>query len=257
MNPPFDTPKPIHAVVDVAAGTIRIEAERRADTWVGVNPLDPASDADATAAGLTEIDYQEGHLKLTTPRGWRSGAVEVKIQLPEGSSLDVHLSTGELRTHGRLSETKIRSTHGNIHLDQTAALDLESGSGDVCVAVTEGPATIKIASGDLCLGETSGNLHITTTHGRVVVARAHADAEITTKYGDIEVGEVARGQITLTASGNIQVGVKRGSAAHLSLASTYGTMHNHLQTWPPPEETVEIQATATFGNVQVKTHTPT
>ncbi|MFI6389957.1 DUF4097 family beta strand repeat-containing protein [Nonomuraea sp. NPDC050540] len=249
----FDTPKPIQAAVDLAAGEVRLVAERRADTRVRVNPLDPASDDDATAAGLTEVEYSGGHLKVRTPR---QGAVTVEIQLPEGSGLEIDLSAGQVRSHGRLGETRIHSAHGGIQLDQTAGLDVESGSGDVCVAAVEGPAVITMRNGDLCLGEAAGGLRVTTTRGRIEVERAHADVEVTTGEGDVRIGEVARGSVTLVASGQVEVGVRRGSAARLSLDSTYGAVRNLLEAWPPPEESVEIHASATFGDVVVQRSVP-
>ncbi|MFI6395121.1 DUF4097 family beta strand repeat-containing protein [Nonomuraea sp. NPDC050540] len=254
----FDTPEPIQAAVDLAAGEVRLVAERRADTLVRVNPLDPASDDDATAAGLTEVEYSGGLLKVRTPRLWgrRTGAVEVEIRLPEGSGLEVGLSTGGVRSHGRLGETRIRTTHGEIQLDQTAGLHLESGSGHVCVAAVEGPAVIKMPSGDLCLGEVTGSLRVRAANGRIVVERAHADVEVMTAHGDIRIGEVIRGLVTLTTgSGAVDVGVREGSAAVLSLGSTYGAVRDLLDAEPPPEpaeENLVIHASATHGNVVVR-----
>ncbi|MFI9560437.1 DUF4097 family beta strand repeat-containing protein [Nonomuraea endophytica] len=252
----FDTPKPIQAVIDLGAGDVRIVAERRADTRVRVNPLDPASDDDASAAGLTEVEYAGGRLRVHTPHRWRDriGAVEVEIQLPEGSGLEIDLSAGQVWSHGRLGESRIHSANGAIQLDQTAGLDVESGSGEVCVAAVEGPAVITMRGGDLCLGEAAGSLRVTAARGRVVVERAHADVEVITVDGDIRIGEVARGSVTLTASGQVEVGVRRGSGAVLSLDSTYGAVHNLLEAWPPPEESVDIHASTTYGDVVVKRH---
>ncbi|MFI6909629.1 hypothetical protein ACIBKY_50795 [Nonomuraea sp. NPDC050394] len=247
----FDTPKPVHAAVDLVAGDVRLVAERRAGTRVRVNPLDPADDDDVSAAGLTEVECSGGHLRV---RGPRRGAVEVEIQLPEGSGLEIDLSAGRVRSHGRLGETRVHSGHGGIRLGQTAGLEVESGSGEVCVAAVEGPAVIMMRNGDLCLGEVAGALRVTTARGRIVVERAHDDVEVTTGDGDIGIGEVARGSVTLTASGRIEVGVRRSSGARLSLDSTYGVVRNLLAAWPPPEESVEIHASATFGDVVVKRH---
>ncbi|MFI6536994.1 DUF4097 family beta strand repeat-containing protein [Nonomuraea sp. NPDC050547] len=250
----FNTPKPIQAVIDVAAGDVRVEAERRADTRIRVNPLDPADDDDATAAGLAEVAFAGGRLRVSMPRPRRSGAIEVKIQLPEGSDLAIDLSAGRVRALGRLGETRIHTAQGAIQLDQTARLDVESGSGEVDVAAVEGPAVITMGAGDLCLGEAAGGLRVTTGRGRVEVGRAHSDVEITAADGDIVLGEVARGSVTLVASGRVEVGVRRGSGARLSLDSTYGAVRNLLKAWPPPEESVEIHASAVYGDVVVRPH---
>ncbi|MBB5076158.1 DUF4097 family beta strand repeat-containing protein [Nonomuraea endophytica] len=243
----FETPEPVQAALDLAAGDVRIVAERRGDTRVRVNPLDPANDDDATAAGLTEVEYSAGRLKVYTPRLWRhrTGAVEVEVLLPEGSGLEVDLSAGGVHSHGRLGETRIRTTHGEIQLDQTAGLHLKAGSGHVCVAAVEGPAVIKMPSGDLFLGEVTGSLRVRAANGRIVVERAHADIEVTTAHGDIRIDEVIRGLVTLTTgSGTVDVGVSEGSAAVLHLRSTYGTVHDLLEAEPPlpkptPKPTIE------------------
>ncbi len=256
----FETPEPIEAVLEIAAGEVRIVAELRGDTRVRVNPSDLTSEDDVTAAGLTEVHFFDGHLRIKTDRryAWarRVGSIEVEIELPEGSGLRAELAAGGVHAQGRLGETRVQTSHGEIQLGRTGRARLETGSGEIVVGFVDGDAQVKTPSGDVHLGEITGNLVVGTAHGEIVVDRAHASVEARTAHGGIRVGEVADGVVDLvSASGQIDVGVKRGSVAKLGLGSTYGSVRNLLEAGPPPEPaevSVDIRASTTHGNVVVR-----
>ena len=101
--PNFDTPQPITAVVEIAAGSIRLVASDRDDTVAEVRPRDESRPHDVKAAEQARIDFSNGTLTVTSNRGFafpRRGAVIVDIALPEGSRLDVSVASA-ISSRGR------------------------------------------------------------------------------------------------------------------------------------------------------------
>ncbi|MFE1714923.1 hypothetical protein ACFW82_33735, partial [Streptomyces sp. NPDC058728] len=91
--PSFDTPEPISAITHVDAGSIRFAAGDRLDTVVEVRPRDPKRDQDVRSAGQTEVTYANGVLTVRTPKQryflGRTGTVDVTVELPTGSRVDM------------------------------------------------------------------------------------------------------------------------------------------------------------------------
>lgn len=90
--PSFDTPEPISVTAYVYAGSLQFTAGDRLDTVVEVRPRDPKKDLDVRAADQTEVAYASGTLTVTTPKAnllGRGGTVDVTVELPTGSNIDV------------------------------------------------------------------------------------------------------------------------------------------------------------------------
>ncbi|MFK0050314.1 hypothetical protein ACIQU4_40675, partial [Streptomyces sp. NPDC090741] len=103
----FDTAAPIAAVLGIAAGRIQVIAADRADTVVEVRPVDASKGRDVKAAEETTVVYVEGVLRIEGPAAkyqmlGASGSVEVTVQLPAGSGVEVKVAAAEFRGVGRL-----------------------------------------------------------------------------------------------------------------------------------------------------------
>jgi DUF4097 and DUF4098 domain-containing protein YvlB len=181
---------------------------------------------------------------------------------------------GELLSAGRLGECRFKTGYGEIRLDQTGAVNLNSASGDVAVdhahggaeiatgngAVNirriDGPATVKNSNGASWIGEVTGDLRISGANGAVAVDRAHAGVTAKTANGSVRIGEVARGAVTLeTAAGSLEVGIRTGTAAWLDLKTIAGRVHNELAAAAGPgntDETVEVRARTHVGDIIVR-----
>jgi hypothetical protein len=104
--PNFDTPQPITATVEISAGTVRLVASDRKDTVVEVRPRDGSRSHDVKAAEQVRVDFNNGTLAVTSPRGFavpRRGAVVVDVSLPEGSRLHASVASAQIRAEGRPS----------------------------------------------------------------------------------------------------------------------------------------------------------
>ncbi|MFH8349882.1 DUF4097 family beta strand repeat-containing protein [Streptomyces sp. NPDC018045] len=274
--PSFDTPEPISATAHVEAGSVRFTAGDRTDTVVEVRPRDPKRDADVRAADQTEVRYGSGDLTIRTPKSHlfgRTGIVDVTVELPTNSRVDMTGAWTQVLGEGRLGEVRVKTSSGDVRLDTTGPLKLTASHGSITVDRVEGTAEITTSSGSLRLGLLDGpavlkNSHGTTTvgaatgtlrvsgaHGDIDIARAESSVVATTAHGTLRVADVVRGTVQLeTSYGAIEVGIREGTAAWLDVSSGSGQVRNTLTTSETPqktEDTVEVRARTRNGNIDV------
>ncbi|GAA1366785.1 hypothetical protein GCM10009612_50900 [Streptomyces beijiangensis] len=123
--PTFDTPEPISATTYVEAGSIGFSAGDRLDTVVEVRPRDPKRDQDVRAADQTQVTYAGGALTVRTPKPnlfGRTGTVDVTVELPTGSRIDMTGAWAQVLGEGRLGEVRVKTSSGDVRLDTTGPL---------------------------------------------------------------------------------------------------------------------------------------
>ena len=260
--PTFDTPAPIHARLDLAAGAVRVHAGARSDTVVEVRPASDRSAADVQAAEQTQIEYSDGTLLVRSPRRARllffgtGPSVEVDVYLPEGSRLEIATPAGDVECEGRLGSVSVTCRYGDIRIDRTGTVRASTASGDVSVHQVEGEAEASTAYGEVRIGSATGNLRLHSSCGDITVDEAHASVEATTKYGEIRVRRAVRGSLDLeTAYGDVHAGVSCGTAAWLDVQCAAGTVRNSLTAFDGPdgtEQTVRIRARTAYGDIVIR-----
>ncbi|NEA54134.1 DUF4097 domain-containing protein [Streptomyces sp. SID13666] len=276
--PAFDTPQPISVNARVDAGSIQFAAADRADTVVDVTPRDPKKDKDVRAAEQTEVTYSGGVLAIRTPKTrylvGATGAVDVTVELPTGSRVDMTGSWTQVLGEGRLGEVRVKTSSGDVRLDTTGPLHLTASHGSITVDHVEGSAEVTTSSGSLRVGTVNGtavlkNSHGTTTvgtatgdlrvsgsNGDITIERAEGSVAATTANGTLRVAEVARGNVQLeTNYGAIDIGIRAGTAAWLDVSSGRGQVRNALDASEAPEKTedaVEVRARTRWGNIDVR-----
>jgi hypothetical protein len=275
--PSFDTPEPISVTAHVGAGSIRFTAGDRLDTAVEVRPRDPKRDKDVRAADQTEVTYASGVLIVRTKERFLvgpSGAVDVTVDLPMGSRVDVTGSWTQVLGEGRLGEVRVKTSSNDVRLDTTGPLQLTAShgsinvdriegmaeivtsSGSLRVGTVDGPAVLKNSHGATTVGAVIGDLRVSGAHGNIDIERAESSVTATVAHGNLRVAEVARGTVQLeTSYGAIEVGIREGTAAWLDVSSERGQVRNTLAASGPPEETedtVKVRARTRWGNIDVR-----
>ncbi|MEU6679775.1 DUF4097 family beta strand repeat-containing protein [Streptomyces sp. NPDC046925] len=279
--PTFDTPEAISVTARVDAGSIQYTAGERTDTLVEVRPREAKKDQDVRAAEQTEVSYGNGVLTIKTPKPslfGRTGTVDVTVELPAGSRTDTTGAWTQVIGEGRLGQTRVKTSSGDVRLDTTGPLHLTASHGSITVDHVEGAAEISTSSGSLRLGTVDGtatlkNSHGTTTIGTVTgelrvrgangdIDIAHAEDSVTavTAHGTLRVGEATRGTIQLeTSFGAIEIGVSEGTAAWLDVSSSSGQVRNTLTASDSPdntEDSVKIRARTKHGNIDIRRAKP-
>ncbi|MEU6736807.1 DUF4097 family beta strand repeat-containing protein [Streptomyces physcomitrii] len=275
--PAFDTPEPISVTAHVDAGSLQFTASDRVDTLVEVRPRDPKRDQDVRAAEQTRVTCANGALQVRMPKPGlfgRTGTVDVAVELPAGSGVEVTGAWVQVLGEGRLGEVRAKISSGDVRLDTAGAVRLNAAHGSITVERVEGAAEITTSSGSLRLGLVEGAAELKNSHGTTLVGTArgelrvrgaNGDIEIaraadsvtaTTAHGTLRIGEVARGTVQLeTSNGTIEVGVREGTAAWLDVSSGSGQVRNTLTAAGSPEEsedTVKIRARTRHGNIDIR-----
>ncbi|MYT32705.1 MULTISPECIES: DUF4097 family beta strand repeat-containing protein [unclassified Streptomyces] len=277
--PSFDTPEPIAVTAHVAAGSLRLTAGDRTETVVQARPRDPKKDVDVRAAEQTEVTCIGGVLTIRTPKPrylvGRTGTVDVTVELPAGSRLDMTGDWAQLLGEGRLDEVRVNKiSSGDVRLDETGPLHLKvthgsitvdhihgpaeiaASSGSLRIGTVDGAATLKNSHGSTILGTALGEVRINAANGDVDIQRAESSVTATAAHGTLRVAEVVRGTTQLeNAYGAIEIGIRQGTAAWLDVSSEWGQVRNALDTSDTPhetEDTVEVRARSRYGNIDIR-----
>ncbi|GAA3087907.1 DUF4097 domain-containing protein [Streptomyces rectiviolaceus] len=274
--PSFDTSGPISVTAHVGAGSIRFIAGDRLDTVVEVRPGDPKRDKDVRAAEQTEVTYAGGVLNIRTKERLiigPTGGVDVTVELPTGSHVEVTGSATQVLGEGRLGKVRVKASTGGVRLDTTGPLhltvshgsiavdrvegaaEITTSSGSMRVSHVDGPAVLKNSHGTTTVGSTTGDLRVSGANGDIDILRAEGSVTATNAHGTLRIGEVARGSVQLeTNYGAIEVGIRQGTAAWLDVSSDKGQVRNRLTASESPEEaedTVKIRARTRYGNIDI------
>jgi DUF4097 and DUF4098 domain-containing protein YvlB len=275
----FETPDPISVVLDLGAGDVRITASDRADTVVQVRPSDEADESDVKAAHQVRVDYASGILHVTGPKARafdfsrKTRSVQVDIELPSGSGVSAQIQMGDLGCAGRLGECRFKTSAGNVRLELTGPLRLDTsaghvtadgiagnaeistGSGKVQIGKVDGSAVVKNSNGDTMIDMVTGEARVRAANGGIYLDRAGAGVDAKTSNGSIRVGEVARGSVVLaTAMGDLEIGIAEGTAAWLDVNTGFGHVRNLLEDAIRPEEadeTVEVRGRTSYGDITI------
>jgi len=216
----FQSPAPIHAILQIPAGRIQFIAADRADTTVEVRPADPGKGRDVKAAEQAIVEYADGvlHVRTAEPKNQYfgpTGSVEVTVQLPAGSRIEAKTASCELRGVGRLGEVAFEGAYKQIKIDEASGLRLTAVDGDVEVGRLTGPA------------------------------------QISTARGAIRITEATRGTVELrTGMGEITVGAATGSSASLDAQTGRGRINNALKN--DGTAVLEIHAATGQGDVTAR-----
>lgn len=275
----FETSGPIAADIEIQVGAVHLIASKRGDTVVVVNASNPAKKLDVEVAERAVVDMTRNRLTVLTPKPGglgglllgRYGSVDVTVELPEGSAVDLTNGYGDVRVDGRLGDVYVKTGAGDIDVDQTETARLVSGAGRLSLGYSNGKAEVTTAgemqigrvageagiknlNGRTRVGEVLGPLRVRSANGDIFVDRARSDVSAKTANGDIDVGEVTSGAVTLdTSSGSIAVGLAPGSVAWLDARTQYGRVYNDLDSGDRPEsgKEVEIRARTSFGDIHI------
>ena len=279
--PNFETPEPISVELELGVtGRVRMIATDRTDTVVEVRPSDESDQSDVKAAQQVRVEYAGGILQIKGQKvrpfdfSRKTRSVDVSVELPSGSRVSGMVQLGNFHSTGRLGETRFKTGTGDIQVEQTGPLRLDTATGHVTVDHAAGDAEIHTASGKVSIGRVdgtavvkdsngsveidavTGDARMRSANGDISVERAEAGVDAKTANGNIRLGEVVRGSVTLaTAMGALEIGIAEGTAAWLDATTGFGHVRNLLESAARPEgsdETVEVRARTSYGDITIR-----
>jgi DUF4097 and DUF4098 domain-containing protein YvlB len=183
------------------------------------------------------------------------------------------MQAGDFRCTGRLGESRFKTGAGNVWLERTGPLRLDTGAGHITVDGVAGPAEIstgtgkiqvgeiegtavvKSSNGDLTIDAVTGDARMRTANGEISIDRAGAGVDAKTANGSIRLGELVHGSVVLaTPAGHLDIGIAEGTAAWLDVNTGFGHMRNLLDNATRPDgadQTVEVRARTSYGDITI------
>lgn len=277
--PKFDTPDPISVTLDLGVGQVRFAASDRADTVVDVRPTDDMDASDVKTAQQVRVDYSNGTLHITGPKmrafdfSRKTRSVDVTVELPTGSRISAEVQAGAFHGTGQLGQARFKTAAGNVSLDRTGPLrvdtsvghvtvegvagdaEVSTSSGKVQLGPVDGTVVVKNSNGDTTIESAGGEVRVRAANGDITVEHADAGVDVKTSNGAIRLGEIVRGSVLLeSAIGDLRIGIAEGTAAWLDVKTNFGHVRNQLETSASPgesQETVEVRGHTAFGEIVI------
>lgn len=278
MEKTYETPGPVRLRLELLIGDVRLRASETQTTTVRLIPHGRGGEE------LVErftVEQRGDEVVVLAPKlrdsfvGWGGkGSVDVEVDLPQRSEVELRLGSGDVSATGVLGRLLGTTGSGDFSLDEITGGELKSGSGDVAARVVRGPLVAKTGSGDVAIdnaaapvdlvsgsGDISlrraeGALKVKTGSGDVVVGASVGDVDILTGTGDIDLQGVHGGEVRAkTGTGDVVFGVVTGVAAYLDLNTVTGDVVVDLDGASGPEDadaTTSLRVTSGSGDIRVK-----
>jgi DUF4097 and DUF4098 domain-containing protein YvlB len=280
----FETTNPIQLVVEVPQGDVTVRAvpvDATDASGSTVVRLIPRGKGGAELAARFAVESRGDAVVVMAPKERGSllsfgkrDAVDVEVELPEGSSLQLRTGSGDIHGSGRFEATKAVTGSGDVTLEDVGAAELKSGSGDLTARSVRGPLKAKTGSGDVTLEVTHGEADIVSGSGDIRLHRAEAsvraksgsgdvsidasaaDIEVMTGTGDLTFGAVHGGELRArTGTGDVTIGVASGVAALLDLNTVTGDVRIDLEETDGPgdsEARASLSVQSGSGDIKVR-----
>jgi DUF4097 and DUF4098 domain-containing protein YvlB len=175
-------------------------------------------------------------VRVVLPNGnsWHNdGNADLKIRVPQNSSLEVSLVSADLHVSGVGGSQHLQTVSGEIRGDVGSGdLQVDTVSGDVNLTAHNGhSAQVKTVSGDIELSGTSGAFTLNTVSGDTVATLGDLTrANLESVSGDINVTAgtlAAQGQFeATTVSGDLKVHFATQPDADIDVQSFSGDISN-------------------------------
>lgn len=278
MQQHFETTGPINLRVEILNGDVTLTATDVPTTSVRLLPRGRSGEE---LAERFTVEAHGNDVVVIGPKareglfGFGSkGSVDVEIDLPAESTVDVKAGYGDVKATGLLGDARVATGAGDLTFHELGAADLRSGSGDLTVRAVRGGLNARTGSGDISVGTAGDRVDLVSGSGDVELRRAEAavraktgsgdvrigasaaDLDVMTGTGDVKLDGVHGGDIrTKTGTGDVTVGVAAGVAAFLDLNTVTGDVHVDLEETSGPgdaEATTSVFVQSGSGDIRVK-----
>ncbi len=188
---------PVTLTVSLEFGSVRVHARATDTVTAQVRPARTSRRVDVDAAERTRVHVAGDTVEVRVPGSTRRffgspGSVDLDLVVPTGSSLRVDAGYAEVEVTGTVDACAVTTSYGDIRLDDTGRLDVDSQGGTVTTGRVAGPAKVSSTYGRIRIREAAGAADLATSSGDITVTRATADVTARSAYGQIDIGEQVR-----------------------------------------------------------------
>jgi len=240
----FDLPADPRLLVKVPTGVVEIEAQPRTEAFVRLSPIvDDEATREAIERAHVELHGNELAVEVKDKRFGlgRTPEIKAEIRCPEGTKAKLHTASADVKSKGRLGDTKTHIASGDVELDRVdGKYEAHSASGDVAVGAVTGDTTIHTASGELELRRTDAGV---TVHSA---------------SGDVNLGDAGGGPVKVrSASGDVRIAVRSGRRVAVDVRTVSGEAVSEIPLDGSGKEDadaplVDISVSGVSGDVRIE-----
>lgn len=243
----FSLDGPASVECSFPAGSLTVETGPPGSATVTVDTARPDAWRRSQTGDRISVVYERGFLS-------GGGRAQVRLTVPEGSSLNVTTASADVRSLVGLERVSISTASGNIDLTETGTVSIKTASGDVYVERVRNDLTVKSASGDVRAGHVEGATTITTASGDLNVEVAHGPLSATSASGDVRVARYLGDDVEAsTMSGDLVLALPSGISVKLKAHTLSGKVH--LPERRPAQDgsarPVSVRAKSVSGDIRI------
>ena len=254
----FETGPQARLEIDLAFGAVRLVTSDRTTTSVTVQPATPGRRADEELAAGTRVDFVGGVVAVAVPYRrlgalLRPGAVDVVIEAPRGTSVRADTGYAPLLVVGSLGRCRVRTSYGDVRLDDVDDAEIRTSGGNVTVGVVHEAAAISNSYGVIRVNDARGSCNLRNSAGDILVGTARDVLKLRCAYGQVAVEQAVAGSLELVTSyGAMEVGIAEGTAVQLDVVTKNGRVITALTPSAPPSQpapVLQLRARSGWGDV--------
>jgi len=185
----------------------------------------------------------------------RSRNARVMVVVPHRAEVSVKTTSAEATLRGVFGAVRIRSSSGDVRIEEVDRLDVSTTSGDIRVGVVHGDAGFKTASGDVDVNTAHGRLGASMASGDLIAGAVGSSVEVGTASGDVTIGRCDGDDIAVkTISGNIAVGLPTGIRVQPDISTVSGSVSLPQPAAGPndtPRRLVRLRLRSTSGDIKI------
>ncbi|CAN5456687.1 hypothetical protein BH10PLA2_BH10PLA2_33520 [soil metagenome] len=135
----------------------------------GPSQAEADDDLDNIEVAFEQVDNKVTvHVRSINPKPFIERGAAVEIQVPEGSTLELHSTNGKINATGILGDITARSSNGGIQTQSTQGnLDLQTTNGSVKVEGGVGKVIAKSSNGSIDIATDKAVVDVQSSNGRI------------------------------------------------------------------------------------------
>lgn len=261
----FDTGGPAQLDLHLGFGSVRLVAGTGTTTSVTVRPAVTDRRQDQELAASTRVDHAGGvvsvraHHRGRLPSLFRPGAVELLVEAPPGTDVTADVGYAHLVAEGRWGQVRVRSSYGDVRLDEADQVEIASSGGNVAVGVAHDGGTISNSYGPIRVTDARGSCLLRNSSGDTAVVTCRGEVQIRSAYGQVMVDSALSGSLTVVTSyGAADIGIAQGTAVRLDAHTSHGTLTNALTPTGTPDTAagrLALQVRSGWGDIVIRRST--
>jgi len=210
----FSTPRPVRLEIKVVNGDVTVTTVDGTESSVVLEGSAKIVETMRVELVGDRLIVEESKRKGAVLNFGRFGeSINVRIQLPRLSSIDLATAASDLRLDGQFGALSVKSASGNVR----------------AVGEITGNVSFNTASGNARLARVGGKLSGKTVSGNVEAEAVEGSVSGRSVSGDFTIGLVREGKVDVhSVSGDVVIGIAPGTNIDVDAGSVSGELSSEI-----------------------------